>query len=330
MSTTAPSIEALTAGATDRRTVRPEDARSGATFELLRIDGQPRFLKVLSHDADWIMRVTGNRDHWEHKVWQAGIYGAFPATVDHAIVAMALDTDGPSHRLGILMDDCSADLIPPGDDTVSVETHHGFIRHMAELHAALWGWTDDLGLCSMASRVRFFAPETIAPELEVHDVPGPIAAADQGWKELARRAPELSTLLRAIHHDPAPLLDRLADTPVTFVTGDWKMGNLGRRADGRTVLLDQAYPGSAPGTWDLLWYLALNRQRLPVSKEATIDAYRGALEGCGIDTAGWWDEQLALSTLAMTACFGWEKALGDDDELDWWASRALDAGRALR
>lgn len=330
MSTSAPSIDALTAGATDRRVVRPEDARSGATFELLRLDGQSRFLKVLSHDADWIMRVTGNVDHWEHKVWRAGIYDRFPETVDHAIVAMALDTEGPSPRLGILMDDCSADLIPPGDHRVDAEVHQGFVEHMAELHATFWGWTDDLGLCSMVSRLRFFAPETIAPELEVDDVPGPITAADHGWRELARRAPELSALVRSIHDDPAPLLARLADAPVTFVTGDWKMGNLGRRRDGRTVLLDQAYPGSAPGTWDLLWYLALNRQRLPVSKEATIGSYRAALERFGIATAGWWDEQVALTTLAMTACFGWEKALGDDEELAWWASRALDAGRALR
>ena len=83
-------------------------------------------------------------------------------------------------------------------------------------------------------------------------------------------------------------------TPATFVTGDWKMGNLGRHADGRTVLVDQAYPGEAPGLYDLLWYVALNRQRLPVSKEATIDAYRAGLEAAGIDTAGWFERQLGL------------------------------------
>ena len=42
------------------------------------------------------------------------------------------------------------------------------------------------------------------------------------------------------------------------------------------MLLDQAYPGEAPPCWDLTWYLALNRARLPESKEATIARYREA------------------------------------------------------
>lgn len=319
------TIDELIAGATDRREVRPEDARSGATFETLRIDGQPRFLKVVAHDADWIMRVTGNVDHWEFKVWTAGIYQRFPASVDHAIVAMALDTYGPAPRLGILMEDCGAHLIPPGDDPVGLAVHSGLIDSMAEMHAALWGWTDDLGLASMKSRLRFFAPETIAPELEVADVPGPVAAAHEGWLRLADRAPEMAGLLRSLHLDPEPLLGPWRSTPVTFVSGDWKMGNLGQHPDGRTILLDQAYPGSAPALWDLLWYLALNRQRLPESKEATIGRYRSALERFGVPTAAWWDDQLALSTIGMMAGFGWEKALGDDEELEWWEQRVMDA-----
>ena len=327
MPATVATIDDLIAGATDRRPVRPDDARSGGRFELLRINGQPRFLKVLAHEADWIMRVTGNTDHWEHKVWQAGLYDRFPASVDHTIVAMALDTSGPAPRLGILMDDCSGDLIPPGDTKVAPDVHAGFVDHMAELHATFWGWNDDLGLCPMVSRLRFFAPETITPELETDEVPGPIAAADRGWRELARRAPELSELVRSLHHRPEALLEPLAETPVTFVTGDWKMGNLGRRPDGRTILLDQAYPGSGPGCWDLMWYLALNRERLPVSKEATVEAYRAALERHGVPTAGWWDAQVTMCALAIIVCFGWEKALGDDTELAWWEERAL-AGRS--
>ena len=99
------------------------------------------------------------------------------------------------------------------------------------------------------------------------------------------------------------------------------MGNLGRHADGRTVLVDQAYPGEAPGLYDLLWYVALNRQRLPVTKEATIDAYRAGLEAAGVDTSGWFERQLGLSVIAMMATFAWEKALGDADELGWWVAQ---------
>ena len=68
------TIDELTAGASDRRPVRSTDAKSGAVFELLTIGGRPCFLKVLDAESDWIMRVTGNTDHWEHKVWQAGLY----------------------------------------------------------------------------------------------------------------------------------------------------------------------------------------------------------------------------------------------------------------
>ena len=57
------------------------------------------------------------------------------------------------------------------------------------------------------------------------------------------------------------------------------MGNLGTHPDGRTILLDWAYPGSGPACWDLCWYLALNQARLPESKEATIERFRAALRG---------------------------------------------------
>ena len=322
------TIEELAAGATDRRTIRSSDAKSGADFELLTIDGRPCFLKVLDAESDWIMRVTGNIDHWEYKVWRAGLYHRFPDVIDHTIIAMALDTTGGSTRLGILMDDVSGSLVPPGDEVVAVETHDGFVRHMAQLHAVFWGWRDNVGLCPMANRIRFFAPEVIAPELSVDQVPGPIAAADVGWKRLVRIDPELSSFIAGIHEDPTGLVDALAETPTTFVTGDWKMGNLGRHSDGRTVLVDQAYPGEAPGLYDLLWYVALNRQRLPVSKEATIEAYRAGLEAAGIDTGGWFERQLGLSIIAITATFAWEKALGDADELAWWSTRVAEA-RAL-
>ena len=35
--------------------------------------------------------------------------------------------------------------------------------------------------------------------------------------------------------------------------------------------------------------------------------------------------QLDLCLIAIMATFGWEKALGDDDELDWWHNRVTEA-----
>ena len=316
----AESLDELVAGATDRVEVRTSDAKSGARFERLVIDGERHFLKSLSAADDWIMRVTGNTSNWEFKVWQAGLYGQTPPVIDHTVRGMALEGD----RLSILMADCGDDLVPPGDDPVPALHHADFIDAMAAMHAHFLGWHDDLGLQDLSRRWLFFAPATIAPELEATDVPGPIAVAHQGWGLLPERAPRLHDLVMDVHRDPDSLSDALRATPLTFVAGDWKFGNVGHRSDGRTILLDWAYPGEAPPCWDLAWYLALNRARLPESKEATIARYRERLEAHGVATADWWDRQLGLSLVGMAAVIAWEKAVGDQDELDWWKRAALD------
>ncbi len=101
--------------------------------------------------------------------------------------------------------------------------------------------------------------------------------------------------------------------------------NLRTHPDGRTILLDWALPGSGPAFWDLCWYLALNRARLPESKEAAIGRFRVALEAGGVATGSWWDAQLDLCLIAIMAAFGREKALGDAAELSRWESRVADA-----
>ena len=180
----------------------------------------------------------------------------------------------------------------------------------------------------MEQRIRFFAPDNIAAELLAAEVPPPITAAEAGWRALPGRSPLLSSLASLVHDRPALITGPLAATPRTFLHGDWKMGNLGTHPDGRTVLLDWAYPGSGPACWDLCWYLALNQARLPEPKEAAIDRFRAALEASGVATGSWWDAQLDLCLIAIMATFGWEKALGDDGELSWWESRV--AGAAAR
>jgi hypothetical protein len=323
------SLDELVAGASSRVPVRTADARSGASFERLVIEGQRYFLKVLSADADWIMRVTRNTTHWEWQVWQAGLYDAAPPEIDHTMVAMALDHSGPVPRLAMLMTDCEDDLVPPGDDVLPAAQHGRFIEHLAAMHAAQLGWTDTIGLQQLERRFLFFAPETIAPELDVPDIPGPIRVADEGWRLLPQRDADLDAAVRAVHAAPGALAAALRETPQTFVAGDWKAGNLGSRPDGRTILLDWAYPGEAPPCWELAWYLALNRSRLPETKEATIERYRQALEARGVDTGGWWERQLGLCLLGMMAVLAWEKAVGDADELAWWSAAAVAGARWL-
>jgi hypothetical protein len=325
----ADSLEELVAGASGRTPVRTSDAKSGASFERLSIDGRPHFLKVLSAESDWIMRVTGNTTHWEFQVWRSGVYSETPAVIDPTIVGMALEGSGPGARLAILMTDCAEELVPPGDDPLPLQHHHGFLDHMAAMHAHFLGWRDTIGLQELSRRWLYFAPATITPELQVDDVPVPVAVAEQGWARLPERAPRLDDLVRAVHRDPEALATALRATPQTFVAGDWKLGNVGRHPDGRTILLDWAYPGEAPPCWELAWYLALNAARLPESKEDTIAHYRGRLEAHGVATRHWWDRQLGLCLVGMAALFAWEKAVGGDAELAWWETAALDGTRYL-
>jgi Phosphotransferase enzyme family len=312
------SVADLLARASSREQVQPPDGRAGAMFERIVADGQRYFVKRLSPATDWLMRLTGDRVHRPYVVWRAGVMDRVPDCIDHAVVAMALAGTGDQAVLTMVMRDVGEYLVPPGDTVVPAAQHARFVEHLAALSARFAGWEDDLGLTTMAQRVRFFAPATIARELDATDVPPVLAAAAAGWPALAERSPTLYGFARLVHERPAVVTGPLSGTPHTFLHGDWKMGNLGSHPDGRTILLDWAYPGSGPACWDLCWYLALNRARLPESKEAACQRFRDALESAGVATGGWWQRQLDLCLIGIMAAVGWDKALGDADELSWW------------
>jgi hypothetical protein len=202
------------------------------------------------------------------------------------------------------------------------------IEHMAQLHAAFWGWEDRIELMPLAHHYAILTPTMAALEAErggADPVPPAVAA---GWAELQGAWPALATTLSAIAHDPGPLAVVLRRTPQTFVHGDWKLGNLGEHADGRTVLLDWDRSGAAPATFDFAWCLAVNCDRMPQGKEEAIAAYRRFLEAGGIETAGWWDEQVSLTLLGAGVMLAWAK-VGDVAELGWWADRIDEGARRL-
>jgi Phosphotransferase enzyme family len=319
------SVEELLARASSRTEVWPGDGKGGARFERILVDGDVLFAKHLSRASDWIMRVTGDHVHRPYLAWQSGMMARSPDCIDHTVVAMGVSGAGDDAVLTMVMRDVGAFLVPEGNTVVPASQHASFIEHMAALACAFWGWDDDIGLTTMEQRIRFFAPGNIAGELLAADIPAPIAAADAGWRALPGRSPVLSSLARLVHDRPELVTGPLAATPRTFVHGDWKMGNLGTHPDGRTILLDWAFPGSGPACWDLCWYLALNQARLPEPKQAAIDRFRSALEVSGVTTGSWWNAQLDLCLIGMMATFGWEKALGDDAELAWWEARVAKA-----
>lgn len=321
--------EAMLAGATALETLEGDDGKSGASLLSLRIDEQPYVLKRTALDQDWTMRVTGDTVFRPRLVWERGLMDRAPDCIDHATVAMAFEDTPAGPRLSILMHDISPWVVPEGDAAVSLEQHLGFIDHMAALAAGFWGFTDDADLTTMTQRVRFFCLDHVESELARSDTSATIGVVADGWDKLPERAPALADLVLPLQADPSSLVDALATTPQTFLHGDWKMGNLGTHGDGRTILLDWAYPGAGPATLELAWYVALNADRLPQSKEETIERYRAALEAQGIGTSGWWDRQLGLSLLAIMTMFGWEKALTSDAEMAWWDDRVAKERRWL-
>jgi Phosphotransferase enzyme family len=317
------SVDELVAGATGRARFANADGKSGSSFERVEVGGERLVVKVMHVDDDWIARSLGDIGCRPVTMWAAGLYDAFPASIDHTVVGAARGFGRNGWGAALLMEDVGSDLVPEGDTVVPAAQHAAFLDRLAELSARLWGWTDTVGLVPPSLRWSFFGDDMLAVE-RARGFPDAVPAiADRGWRRWHERAPvDVRDTVAGLRRAPWVLADALAATPATFIHGDWKMGNLGSRPDGRTILIDCAYPGEGPACHDLGWYLALNQARLPEPKEDAIARFRAALERHGVATDGWWDRQLDLSLLGTVVQFGWEKALGDDAELAWWLDRA--------
>jgi hypothetical protein len=319
-------LDDLLVAASSRRPWVPEDTKSGARFERVVIDGERYVLKYQDPRDDWLLRATGDPGERYVRLWEAGLLGRLPDVIDPAVVAAGFD--GVVGR--VLLRDVTAQLLPSGR-AFSTEQHTRFLDHMAAMHAAFWGWRDKVGLTPLATRYRVFSPAVAAAEAARGSgavVPQVMA---QGWDRLPKVSHRLAELVLPLVNDPAPLVAALGAVPHTLVHGDWKAANLGSHADGRTVLLDFGeVPGEASPIADLSWYLALNTDLLPETKDETIATYRRALHRHGIDTADWWDTTVALELLGTMVQFGWEKALGGPGpELAWWEAWAAEGSRRL-
>lgn len=323
------SVEELVAGATERAPFAGSDGKSGSRLERVMIKGEPYVLKHLHPDGDWTMRGFGDLGCRPVAVWTSGLLDAVPPTIDHAVVGAATGLGRNGWGGALLLRDVGDHLVPEGDTPLTLTQHRQLLDHLADLSATFWGGDGLPELLSLESRWSAFGPGWLAAEAQRGWPDAVPRIAADGWGRFTERAPvDVRTIVEDLRHDVDPLVAAVRLTPHTFLHGDWKLGNLGVAGD-RTVLLDWTYPGLGPVAHDLAWYLALNRARLPESKEASIDALRASLEGRGVATASWWDTQVALCLLGALVQFGWEKALGDDDELGWWCDRAREGARRL-
>lgn len=304
------------------------DSLSGSPFEFAVVGSERFLIKHIAHHLDWIMRdLDDGSDGREPRaliIWRAGILDALPAEIDHLTVGMAYDA--ASGLLRQVMRYEPAAMVPPGDSVIPLELHRRFLDHMAAMHVAFWGFRDTYGLTTAQRRYGFADPSFAAAEAAAGHTDRVPQMFPGGWERVATTHPEAVAVAMALIADPTPLALAMAEGPSTLVHGDWKFGNLGTLPDGRSVLIDWAWPGEAPCCVDLAWYLAVNCDRLPESKEDSCVAYRSCLERRGIPTAPWWDRQLELALLGGFLQLGWSKK---GDELAWWAERSLQTARAL-
>jgi hypothetical protein len=323
------SLDDLMRDVSAREPFLTSDSKSGSHFERVRYRGEAMILKYVSVDDDWIMRGTGDLDCRALRFFSSALADRIPKQIDHTTVAVAPTRSRRGHRgAALLLRDVSAMLIPPDGTCIDLEQHLRCLDHMAMLHAAFWGWSDDIGLMPMAHHYTFLTPTMAELEAAAGGVDPVPPAVASGWQALDTAAPIVSSTLHDLALDPGPLLVAFESTPTTLIHGDWKFGNIGEHPDGRTILFDWDRVGSAPATCDLAWYIAINCKRLPQTKEATITAYRQSLERHGVATADWWDRQLALALLGAGLQLGWEK-VGDRDELGWWQDRIVEGTARL-
>jgi hypothetical protein len=325
----ASSVEELLASAERREPFVNPDGRSTAAFERVWIDGVPHVVKYLHVDYDFTMRVSGDIGCRTVRAWAAGLLDSAPDVIDHAVVGAALGYGRNGWGGALLMRDVSAELLPAGDVVIPPEEHAVYLDHLAGFCAATWGWRDDPlsgpGLLPYGARWAWFGHAALEAERSLGWPERVPRVAEEGWRRFGERAPSaVVRLVDDLRRDSTPLATALRATPVCFLHGDVKASNTGRAPDGRTVLIDWAYVGEGPACHELAWHLALDRSRLPISKEETAATFRAALERHGVDTSGWWQRQLGLCLLGAVVQFGWEKALGDADELGWWSEAARD------
>jgi hypothetical protein len=321
-----PNAEAMLAAATDRQPMKTADSLSSATFERLVIGDERFVVKYVSAANDWIMRATGDvacRPLW---MWRTGTLDLLPDCIDPLVVDMAHDVS--TGVTALLMPDVSELFVPEGSGPLPLDQHHRFIDHMAAQHATFWNWQGPADLMPLANRYTVLAPTTAHVEADLGNTDGVPSILLPLWQQLRVVAPEVGEFALALTNQPDVLVDALMETPMTLVHGDWKAGNLGTRPDGRTIVVDWAIPGLAPGCIDLAWYLAVNCDRLPESKEVTIAGYRAALARYDIDVAGWFDRQLELCLLGAFVQLGWSKTNGPA-ELAWWVDRVTPTARDL-
>ena len=277
-------VAELLAGATERSLVAEAAGKSGATLERIMIDGRHYMLKHLDLGEDWTMRASGCLRGAPFALWERGILARLPDCFNQPIVGVLReDRTGPPPAGGcaLLMRDVTPWLVPVTDMPIPLDQHAG--------SSGTWPLctprSGTAAVSSMSSRpciatwsYRHGWPRRRQPSGS--DPPGAaagrqgLAAAGSGGAGCRGRG------------DPAgagsgPAGGRPGQHPAHLRAQQLETRQSRYRRRGRTVHTRLGTARAWRGASDLAWYLAINCRRLPQSKEASIGAYRAALEAAG-------------------------------------------------
>ncbi len=318
------TLDELLVGATSREPLKTADSKSSASFERVVIDGAPYIVKVVDGSSDWLAIASDDRTGRAVGLFESGGYGAVPDCIDHTVVGAArLGAGDAPYPCALLMRDVTDSLIAE-DAPVDLDTHAAFLDAMAQLHARFAGAPPETTYMPLVQTYRMLSPVEARRQVGTGTAGDVQRMIEPGWQRVSDEAPDLHAAVAPLLDDPQPLADALLEGPTTFLHGDWKMGNLGRHRDGRVVLLDWDRPTVGPGLVDLAWYLAVNADRLPETKDDAVSRYRSVLESLGVPTGEWWDRHLPLALLGAFLTLGWSKG-GQPAELAWWGAAVMRA-----
>lgn len=304
-------------------------AASHARIDAELASGGRRSLVVKRCDlaADWTARRTGDADGREAALLAEpalrGVWDAFECPY----LAYATEPG----RVGLLMEDLSADLFPDERRPVRAEHEQALIASLAGLHARFWDHAalDRPWLTSVPRYCDLLGPALVEDEGALALFPSALRERlVRGWSAALRLLPAGSREL--VTRPGAELAAAWSDLPRTLLHGDVKVANFAVRPSGRVAAFDWAVMGAGPCTIDLGWYLAINATRLAGTKEVLVKRYRALLEdalGRSLPDATW----RSLEDLAVvygSRMLLWSKALALEGgsteakaEWEWWAGR---------
>jgi hypothetical protein len=301
------------------------DGYSGATMARIEQDDQRYVLKRVSRTLDWIIQMTSDHAMREAQIAASSVLVPLAPGVRSPSIGAALDGDG----FALLMHDLK-DWLLPAQGVLAASLWDLILSSVAQMHAMFWEAppVEDLGWCGLRERLLMLS----GPAGErLRDAGLMEFGFASGWERFHDAArPEASVLVRALHDDPAPLLDACDPLPRTLLHNDLKLANMA--VEGETLwLFDWALSGIGPAGCDLGWLLCVNSSRIPWTLDETLARYSEHLRtalGSRFKAADW-ERQRAVAFISGLMMFGWAKA-DSPDELDWWCERALDARSVLR